>query len=156
MYENTVLRTCYSQIMNVRAVWYLLYHTDCVKCQSSFTCVCVSSYQVRVYHADPHLPLVDMTLLVKSDHFIGNCVSSFTSYVKRARDVAQKPTSFWGFSWTYTRYLYSAHLHISTSRHIFTSISNDVWCKITWKCLLNPQQVLSIFFKSWSICHVTV
>ena len=54
--------------------------------------------QVRVFHADPHLVLVDMTILVKSDYFIGNCVSSVTSYVKRARDVLQKPTAFWGFS----------------------------------------------------------
>ena len=63
------------------------------------TCTSRCSFlQVRVFHADPHLVLVDMTILVKSDYFIGNCVSSVTSYVKRARDVLQKPTAFWGFS----------------------------------------------------------
>lgn len=53
--------------------------------------------KVRVYHADPHLPLIDSAILIKAHHFIGNCVSSFTSFVKRARDVeGVKPTSFWG------------------------------------------------------------
>ena len=55
-----------------------------------------SFLKVEVYHADPWLPLVDWAILIKSDHFIGNCVSSFTSFVKRARDVRGLPTSFWG------------------------------------------------------------
>ena len=54
--------------------------------------------QVKVFHADPWLPIIDWAILIKSKHFIGNCVSSFTSYVKCARDVEGKPTSFWGLS----------------------------------------------------------
>ncbi|ELT90125.1 hypothetical protein CAPTEDRAFT_1241 [Capitella teleta] len=53
---------------------------------------------VRVFHADPWLPIIDMAILIESDHFIGNCISSFTSFVKRARDVQSKPSSFWGIS----------------------------------------------------------
>ena len=52
--------------------------------------------QVKVYHFDPHLPMVDQAVLMKAHHFIGNCVSSFTAFVKRARDVNQMETSFWG------------------------------------------------------------
>lgn len=58
----------------------------------------LSYKNVTVFHADPWLPLIDWAILAKSDHFIGNCVSSFTSFVKRARDVEGRPTSFWGRS----------------------------------------------------------
>lgn len=52
---------------------------------------------VRVYHWDPWNPLYDLAVLIKSDYFIGNCVSSFTAFAARARKVAgDKPTLFWG------------------------------------------------------------
>ncbi|XP_076462292.1 GDP-fucose protein O-fucosyltransferase 1-like [Babylonia areolata] len=54
--------------------------------------------KVRVIHQDPWLPQVDLVILGRADHFIGNCVSSFTSFVSRQRQHTNKPTSFWAFS----------------------------------------------------------
>jgi len=58
----------------------------------------LSAQRVHVKHLDPWLPVIDVAMLVHADYFIGNCVSSFTSIVKRARDVQGLPSAFWGFS----------------------------------------------------------
>ncbi|XP_067678470.1 GDP-fucose protein O-fucosyltransferase 1-like [Haliotis asinina] len=54
--------------------------------------------QVQIFYLDPWLPQVDLAILGMADHFIGNCVSSFTAFVARERKVTKKPTYFWGYS----------------------------------------------------------
>lgn len=58
----------------------------------------LSAQRVHVKHLDPWLPVIDVAMLAHANYFIGNCVSSFTSIIKRARDVQNLPSAFWGFS----------------------------------------------------------
>jgi peptide-O-fucosyltransferase len=52
---------------------------------------------VVVTKLDEESPHLDLAILSESNIFIGNCISSFSSFVKRSRDVFAFPTEFWGF-----------------------------------------------------------
>lgn len=48
----------------------------------------------KLIENNPHL---DMAILGMSNLFIGNCISSYSAFVKRDRDVRGLPTQFWAF-----------------------------------------------------------
>lgn len=55
--------------------------------------------EVRVFRQEgrnvsPHL---DLAILGKANYFIGNCISTFSAFVAREREVKGLPTFFWGF-----------------------------------------------------------
>uniref|UniRef100_A0A914QAA1 GDP-fucose protein O-fucosyltransferase 1 n=1 Tax=Panagrolaimus davidi TaxID=227884 RepID=A0A914QAA1_9BILA len=56
---------------------------------------------VKAFKYDSDEPYIDLAILTLSDHFIGNCVSTFTSFVSRAREFGSrkdlKDTSFFGY-----------------------------------------------------------
>ncbi|KAF2366620.1 GDP-fucose protein O-fucosyltransferase [Trinorchestia longiramus] len=53
--------------------------------------------KVEVIHNAEASPHVDLAVLSRSNHFIGNCISSFSAFVVRERDVHGLPSSFWAF-----------------------------------------------------------
>lgn len=53
--------------------------------------------KIQAYCTNEKNPHLDLVILEKSNLFIGNCISSFTAFVKRARDVHGLPSSFWAF-----------------------------------------------------------
>jgi len=57
----------------------------------------LSSFDLKTVKYDRDNPHVDLAILGKADYFIGNCISSFSAFVKRERDSNGLPNEFWAF-----------------------------------------------------------
>lgn len=54
--------------------------------------------KVTVVKLDIPNPHVDLAILAKADHYIGNCISTFSAFAVRERRTQNKSVSFWGFT----------------------------------------------------------
>jgi len=57
----------------------------------------IRNLNVVVKKLSQESPHSDLVILGKSNLFIGNCVSSFSAFVKRSRDVHGFASEFWGY-----------------------------------------------------------
>ena len=65
---------------------------------------------MKVTNLQPPNPHVELAILAQSNHFIGNCISSFSAFVKRERDVKGLKSSFWAFPTEKKKKMFSLEL----------------------------------------------
>ncbi|EFA03399.2 GDP-fucose protein O-fucosyltransferase 1 [Tribolium castaneum] len=53
--------------------------------------------KIRAFKLDANDPHLDLAIMGRANFFIGNCISSFSAFVKRERDAKGFPSSFWAF-----------------------------------------------------------
>ncbi|KJH46829.1 hypothetical protein DICVIV_07104 [Dictyocaulus viviparus] len=58
----------------------------------------LQTYKVKIHRLIPDDPLLSLAIFAKADHFIGNCISTFSHFARRERDSEEprKPTSYFG------------------------------------------------------------
>ena len=82
-------------LAKARTQSYILFFVGLPACEI-FSNSLLLTLQMKVFHLNPADPQLDLVLMGKANIFIGNCVSSFSAFVKRERDANQLPSEFFG------------------------------------------------------------
>lgn len=53
--------------------------------------------KIKAFRTGDRSPHLDLVILERSNLFIANCISSFSAFVKRSRDIRKFPSAFWAF-----------------------------------------------------------
>jgi len=64
----------------------------------TFSITMIIPLQMQIVQLKPADAQLDLVLMNKADLFLGNCISSFSAFVKRARDANQLPSEFFGLA----------------------------------------------------------
>lgn len=94
--KETIIRQIKRVIKNLKTIKSVFVASDSNHMVSELT-EALKRTKVSVHKFSTPNPHVELAVLGLSNHFIGNCISSFSAFVKRERDSRQFPSSFWGF-----------------------------------------------------------
>ncbi|GAB6020142.1 O-fucosyltransferase 1 [Chamberlinius hualienensis] len=93
--KKTIFRQLKAKVKEIKAVAvFVASDNDHMISELNFS---LKKLNVKAYRLDSTSPHVDLAILGRANHFIGNCISTFTAFVKRERDVMGFPSSFWAF-----------------------------------------------------------
>eukprot|EP00117_Sycon_ciliatum_P043314 scpid18904/ scgid31380/ GDP-fucose protein O-fucosyltransferase 1; Peptide-O-fucosyltransferase 1; GDP-fucose protein O-fucosyltransferase 1; Peptide-O-fucosyltransferase 1 len=93
---STVLKDVKKALKKTKAK-YLFVATDSDPMLEEFN-KHLKSLKVTVVTYEPSNLHMELAILQRAEHFVGNCVSSVSSFVTRHRLLSKKPTSFFGVS----------------------------------------------------------
>lgn len=80
-------------IMEATGIQYVYILTDRFPYNREITAA-LSDLDVKAVYDEPDIPQYDLIIAARADVFIGNCISSFSSFIKRERDyVTMKPSN---------------------------------------------------------------
>ncbi|KDR22209.1 GDP-fucose protein O-fucosyltransferase 1 [Zootermopsis nevadensis] len=94
--RETIVRQLKRVLKNMKGVVAVFVASDSNHMITDLT-EALKRMEVTVHRLEPSNPHVELAILGQSNHFIGNCISSFSAFVKRERDARGLPSSFWAF-----------------------------------------------------------